>query len=1025
MNQKQSGKHQLIESPLIKELKYVSVKIERKVAGGENELLGTGTIILDGQTYYVLTAAHCFKDEEEKEVIYAKEDLELLQFYENKISHLEVKHLWVDESGDDVALITIGEPNNEFDYENGVKLYANELEDEAKVFGFTKDYPEGRQFKYEMANNGVWSNLNSIKETGEEPWDILRGTSGAGLFLKEDGVLLCMAFVKSTFRRDGKLNDIEMFQVSKIKRTWETALVRDDAEVNRIAMRVRCMNKLAADYMRLWDDLYLMITDGKDLTPKLQEIRDFRKQYPYPKAVYPQERVINLLFRQKGAWDDGHKQAFLMALEDKGQWIGLYGKMPEKANGVEDIPLSYELNIRADTLVDATHYELPIYYPDEDRRTYEAIIRAAFELDFVKMRELLQAWNPTGIWLVSKSILSNLFEKDEKSQEKLLDFINHTVDVSEDERYIASVAYNLVNNGWDKQLPLKPFKEKGLDSPADMIAYMAEKIGQKKEQVDIYGIHYSTLFGNEDQYAFPESLRVVQYLVKTGLLPSYKFTYLALKEDWLKIAKQMIHIMPYPIVFYTINYPEEKLVKRIGQELVYTDDEYVAKVLPDILVRLLHAIANEATPDRYYNSMLVMTQEMYVAVAEYVWYQAFVDSVMMDFCHRIPLQNVSMSDQIYKNAKTAISYIRDVNYRAEIFIMLLKSLDKNPYLVNRLIDDALLIDKELMIGMGMEEVLCDVIKAQPLAKIYLILYKCCVADTLSDGTRTMIDGKAMDDPMTFGTDQAMALCKLSHVFREKPGLDRIKKGLLDLDIWNCGIQGERYTDASPVLIEEVNEKVDWSREDWGRILANMRMNLELMVNNKHSEEIARHFNRQYISLLTGMRAFIKQINKRHPDYPMVDIAKDVDLQLEKLRGYNNIIVALTSEDHETVVDGTWMLWNEVSEKGVDACTAYVQLLISRVLLQKKETLETCLNLLTCMTNTYSEDMIRSFGDMLMEVLKKYSVELDYETLAVRVPFVFSCMKQMATVMAPKYGHEAVINHWLSSDEVNRYAGICV
>ena len=61
----------------------------------------------------------------------------------------------------------------------------------------------------------------------------------------------------------------------------------------------------------------------------------------------------------------------------------------------------------------------------------------------------------------------------------------------------------------------------------------------------------------------------------------------------------------------------------------------------------------------------------------------------------------------------------------------------------------------------------------------------------------------------------------------------------------------------------------------------------------------------------------------------------------------------------------------------------------------------------------------------MEVLKKYSVELDYETLAVRVPFVFSCMKQMATVMAPKYGHEAVINHWLNSDEVNRYAGICV
>lgn len=1020
-----NGKQTLIESPSFEELKYVSVKIERKISGGENELLGTGTIILDGQTYYVLTAAHCFKDDDNKEVIFKEEDLELVQFYEDKVSQLEVKKLWVDEKGDDVALITIAAPQNDFNYENGVKLFARELDNEACVFGFTKDYPEGRRFRYEMVNNGVWSNLHGIKETGEEPYVLLKGTSGGGLFLKVDGVLLCMAFVVSTFKGDGKLNDIKMFQVSKIKREWETALLRSDTEVNRIAMRVRCLNQLASDYMKLWDDLYLLITEGQDVTTKLQEIRTFKRQYPYPKAVYPQERVINLLFRQQGAWKDCYKEAFLMALEDKGQWLGLYGEMPEKAKGVGDLPLAHELDVRGDTLVDTTRYQLDADYPDSDRKMYEEIVRAAFDLDFTKMKSLVQIWNPKGFWIVGKSILSNLFEKDEKSQEALLALVNHAEGISEDERYIASVAYNLVNNGWEKMLPLKPFKEKGLDSPTDMLAFMASKIGQKKEQVDIYGIHYSTLFGNQDQYAFPESLRAIQYLIKTGLLPCYRFTYLSSKEDWLKIAKQMIHFMPYPIVFYTLNYPEEKLVKRIGQEMVYTDDEYVASVIPDILIRLLHAIANEATPDRYYKSLLVFTQEMYVAVPEDIWYQAFVDGVMVDLCERIPLQNVSVSDQIYKNARTAISYIRDVTHRAEIFMMLLKCLDKNPYLINRLIDEALQTDKELLTVYGLEEVLYDLIKTQPLSKTYLILYKCCVEGGLSERTRTLIDSKAKEGALQFGTEQAIALCKLSYVFREKGSFEQIKKGLLELDIWNCGIQGERYTEASPVLIEEVNEQVEWSRDEWERIMANMRMNLELMANNKHSEEISRHFNRQYISLLTGMRAFIKQIKRKYQDYPTDDIARDVNLQLDKLRGYNNTIDALSSDEHEKLVDGTWMLWNEIRDNGFDACIPSVHLLISRVLLQKKEALETCLNLLTCLTNEYPNDMILHFGDILIEVLKKYSVNLDYETLAVRVPFVFSCMKQMSVVLADKYGHEAAINHWQNSKEVNRYSGICV
>ena len=1001
------------------------MKIEKKVAGGENELLGTGTIILDGQTYYVLTAAHCFKDDEEKKVIYKEEDLELKQYYEDKESKLEVRQLWIDDQGDDVALITIEEPKNAFDYDNGVKLYAKELENEAYVWGFTNDYLKGRRFKYEIVDHGVWSNKDGIKETGEEPWDILRGTSGGGLIVNVDGVLLCMAIVISTFKENGKLNDITMFQVSRIKREWETAMVSDRGEVNRIAMRQRCLNQLSVDYMKLWDDLYVIISEGKDATLKLHEIIDYKKQYPYPKAVYPQERVINLLFRQKAEWQKSYQEIFLMALADKGQWIGLYGEMPEKANGVKDLPMAHELDVRADTLLNATRYELDVDFNDPDKNAYEKIMRAAFELDFSRMKTLVQSWEPQGFWTAAKSILSNTFENDTEIQKKLLAYIHNADEGSGDEKFIASVAYNLSHRDWTSLLSFKTYREYGLDSPADMLNFMASRIGQKKEQIDIYGIHYSTLFGNQDQYAFPEALRAIQYLMNTGLLPCYNFTFLSTKEDWLKIAKQMIPYMPYPIVFYTLNCCDGKIVKRIAQEMVFSEDKYVASLLPDILISLLSAFGNKSTPYRYQTSILTMAQEMYVAVPEDVWYQPFADGIMKYICREVPLENVSLSDEIYKNVRTAISYIRDAKHRADMFEALLLCMDKNPYLVNRWIDDALFIDKEILTGSDLEKLVREAVEMVPLNKIYLILYKCCVTDALTEELRALIDQKALEDSMDFGHDQAMALCKLSYVVRSKEGLQRIKNGILAMDIWNCGIQGEKYTDIQPAYIEDVNETIDWSLQEWEQILANMRMNLGLITGNKHSEEISRHFNRQYISLLSGMKAFIKLIQKRHGDYPTEDIARDVAMQLDRLRGYASVVNALSSDEYDKVTDGTWLLWNEIQDKGLENCVTGVQMLISRVLLQKKEGLETCLDLLTSIVNEKPEEMMTRFGGMLIEVLNKYSEYLDYEGLAVRRTYVFMCMKRMAKKLESMYEKEPVIDYWLNHKEVNRYAGICV
>lgn len=58
------------------------------------------------------------------------------------------------------------------------------------------------------------------------------------------------------------------------------------------------------------------------------------------------------------------------------------------------------------------------------------------------------------------------------------------------------------------------------------------------------------------------------------------------------------------------------------------------------------------------------------------------------------------------------------------------------------------------------------------------------------------------------------------------------------------------------------------------------------------------------------------------------------------------------------------------------------------------------------------EMAEDFGEMLMEVLKKYGREFDYETLFVRKPNMYSGLRGIAKGMKDRYGDEGAVMYWL-------------
>ena len=67
-----------------------------------------------------------------------------------------------------------------------------------------------------------------------------------------------------------------------------------------------------------------------------------------------------------------------------------------------------------------------------------------------------------------------------------------------------------------------------------------------------------------------------------------------------------------------------------------------------------------------------------------------------------------------------------------------------------------------------------------------------------------------------------------------------------------------------------------------------------------------------------------------------------------------------------------------------------------------------------------DEMLEMFDGLMVEILKKYSVEFDYQSLSARVPYVYYWMKVIARTLEPKYEKARIVRYWLDDPVVNRF-----
>lgn len=1003
-------------------LKSISVKI---TCPGKNNY-GTGTLIKDKGVFYVLTAAHVIMNDK---VPFDIQEIKIEGFWSQNariIKGVKVEK-YNSEPDKDYAIIRIEDPEGcTFDFDNCL-LVVKSCEGTYPYysFGFSKGGGlEGRGRKLEYQGSGKWKVNDNISTVGLSIDEVMGGQSGAGVFVTDQSRLYLVGFVKSTVNDGDVHDDISVQPMGVFNYDWnnnwydniEAAFDVPVAMTRPIIIAkspISCEDKIT--YRSLWSDLYIAIKDKTDLTAIIDSIEKVRGNCPHPDDIYYQDLIIHHLIIKKEAWTDNENQVSLMAMRDMGWWPSLYGNISSLANGVEGNDLYNKLESRGKTLMAPT----PSDNTSSDEDYYEEILRTAYSFNFDNMYNLLQKWQPEDSWIIKKAVFSRMFHKDTPSHDKLNEFIEKE-GLPVEIQYEAKQAYNIIDDNFRKKYSTIEYNKANLKSVFSKINSAIDNIDQVKKKVDPYGTRYTMIIGGDDYKSFPESLRALQLLVDSGFTTNLGLIGLLPAERWYKVCRYLLHLAPYPILFYSLQYQNEKLLRRLGQDFAYRDDENLRSKVSEILVTLIKALKCEKFPNGICYGIYYFTSELYVAVDEDIWYPEFKDTILEYMCQHKDFRFLSYSDPIAVNVRSALKHLLKKEHRQEVFSLLLPHITENRSIINMLINDTLTIDENFFNTESLSKNKSWLINDCDVSDNYCLIYKLKRTNNLSFEELSAFDEKTKKTDLSFAKDDANKQGMLLDVVQDEEVIQSIKRMVLAKDMWKCGVSIEKNSFTLPQSshLERIDTRIKWTSDEWALILKNIRANLELLNLERTISLSDSYFTNEYLKLLIEMRRFLTQHkDKNHyDDEGLIEVISD---SINVKRGYSNIYSALLSDNYNMAREASMHLFTLARANGINNYIQEISLLINSAIMKQSLIIHSIVDIVDALLDIHREDMISSFGKQIGGMLESLC-EYDYEQLDVRVPEFNRHMRNIAKALLESGTDNRNIRYWIEDSNVNRY-----
>lgn len=384
------------------------------------------------------------------------------------------------------------------------------------------------------------------------------------------------------------------------------------------------------EYNELWDNVY--VVDHKEINDKKIEfditIDDEKLERLY--ALKPWNRIVTYTYRQtffldKIDWKEkltvAEAKLALLAMADTGCLVNddFIKKISESGIGTDLMDRLGQCIERTKTL---TNYSFDNETAEEPE-TYELILRNLFTLNFKKVHEMLDGWNPSGTDVVKKAVLISYFDKS-VAKDLLVDYIKREPNVKE--QYYATRMLNLFEETFPLAHSLDRFENANVQDYYKVMSTLIKRINDKKEKIRRYGdgkkekIHY---FGIEPT-KFWDAVALIHFMIEAPAFVSYKnYRSLLNSEEWYNVHKKSFEHIPLPVLYFGLQCTDDKVKTRIGQDYSYSD-RLAQTCLADILKYLLTAYLAEETPNYIKESILIISKELFVSVKPSEWEGLFI-----------------------------------------------------------------------------------------------------------------------------------------------------------------------------------------------------------------------------------------------------------------------------------------------------------------------------------------------------------------------------------------------------------------
>ncbi|MDE6696408.1 MAG: serine protease [Muribaculaceae bacterium] len=1014
-------------TPTYHDLKWVCPRIDCLYDNGMWEKSGSGVLFGFDDEYYVVIAAHCIKSDSADNIDghFPPDKIKIKFFtpYESSFDVGDVPQFYSDEEVDFALLKVKFIPfsGTEFDYKRKIKLVgSDQLKSDQHVgcMGYDQSYEEGHHFRARCCGNLQYELDKSYTAESKDPY-CLKGSSGGGLFIAKEDVFYCLGYVKKINNTNNRVDSIEIRRIPQLNYpgVWMDN-IESDSESNNLnteptnadQIKTSGCNQAQQDYYDAWRNLAKFLQDNSEDEKKyanlLDEIDRTKLSYPRSMSAELQNSAERLLFYKHSNypgkegqkndvnWSENDKRAFAYVMRDKGAWPNLYGRLHESLDDLKKQGYAKHILQRGTTISGNSEIEYEVPDTSTDEGIYEMILRAAFSLDFPEMKKLTDEWTPSDNWLPHKVMLDSLWynlteESDNgkaenplaKDLEKLKDAID-SGHYEVENKFIACIVYNVCKAGITPSYSYYDFWSAGINSPEKVMAYMAKKIDKVKIDPVPYGTHVSHLFGNIDNDSFPESLRLVNYLMNSGLLTASKYTILVNIEIWMKVFKRLFPNFPGMTVFYTLAYGNEKLSTLAGQEIAFVEDEEFASKRAGILLSILKAIESDMTPPKFYRGLYLMASEILPVVDETIWFKYFYSAVEKTLS-AIDVGYLTVGDPITQFIGNGILNLKNTQFKKGLLSLLMNYFNLNSLVISYILSWAMSFDKGFVEGSEVSAVLQCIIDNYPIAKTYRLLQRINYDNCLSEENREKIESKIKEEGLAFAKSDSEILVFLSYLIKDNDNLNALKEVTLSSwegNFWNCGIKGQSFSSRGHLHLEELDDKIEYTDQELRSIIDNMEANVRIIKETSPTNIFNSHISHLTADLLVDMKKFLaKPSVKPRVEYDRLN--QEIDGLIFSIFNTPSNIDLLSSGDFNKVREGVRLLNELITKDTILKFQTEIQALIFNGISKNKESLELSVDFLRYLVETFPEEMKSQFGGLLNQMLRSCS-DIDYQVLHV-------------------------------------------